>query len=223
MKNWLQKVLFYWVIISGLLSPSWTGAGPRPNPVRVAVVSFQEESNLDRDYIRCRACGNILKSGPIDGNPVPTLTQILWDMLPGLGKDYDWISPGQVEGVYNTFLAKGFEKNTLVLMQSLGTQLKADFVLWGTVSEYQERRGTTYGVQKPAAVAMDLHLLDVRKGLLVWKNQWAETQKSLSENLFEMDAFLKRKARWVTAEELSRQGIEGMLKKFPPAEVLLKE
>ena len=223
MKNWVKNVLVSLFIIAGLLCPSWTWAGPLSNPVRVAVVSFQEESVPERDYIRCRACGNILKSGPINGNPVPALTQILWDMLLGLGKGYDWISPGQVEGVYNTFLAKGFDKNTLLLMQSLGKQLKADFVLWGTLSEYQERIGTTYGVQKPASVAMDLHLLEVGKGLLVWKDQWAETQKSLSENLFEMDAFLKRKARWVTAEELSRQGIEEMLKKFPSAEVLIKE
>jgi hypothetical protein len=187
------------------------------------VVSFQEEAVPDRDYIRCRACGNLLKSGPVEGQAVSGLTQILWDMLLGLGKGYDWTSPGQVEGAYNALLAKGLEKNTLVLMQSLGKQLKVDFVLWGTLSEYQERKGTTYGVQKPASVAMDLHLLDVRKGLLAWKEQWVETQKSLSENLFELDAFMKRKGRWVSAEDLARQGIGEMLKRFPPAETLIKE
>jgi hypothetical protein len=222
MRNGIIKVLFLLVVLAGLSCPLTAWAEPLPNPVRVAVVSFQEEAVPERDYIRCRACGAILKSGPIEGHPVPVLTQHLWDILSGLGKGYDWISPGQVEGVYNSILARGFEKNTLAMMQSLGKQLKADFVLWGTLSEYQERKGTTYSVQKPASVALDLHLLDVQKGVLVWKDQWAETQKSLSENLFEMDAFLKRKGRWVTAEELSLQGLQGMLKKFPQAETLSK-
>ena len=34
-----------------------------------------------------------------------------------------------------------------------------------------------------------------------------ETQQPLSENIFRFFTFLRRKARWITAEELSREGV----------------
>jgi hypothetical protein len=217
----MKNVICCWLIL--LFGTAFSGplkAESLPDPIRVAVVPFQSESAPGRDYLRCRVCGAILKSGPIEGDPTPLLTEMIWHLLQGRGKGYEFISPGQVEGVYNTLLAKGFERNTGLLMQSLGKQLKADYVLWGAVMHYQERQGTPFAAQRPAAATLDIHLLKVQDGTLVWKAHWSETQKSLTENLFEMEAFLKRKGRWVTVEELSHQGLEEMLKTFPPADSL---
>ncbi len=191
--------------------------------VRLAVAPFEVEHGYGKEVIRCRSCGNIMESGPIEEDPASTLIDLLWEFIQEKGKGFELIPPGQVEGVYNTLLAKGIEKNPLILMKAIGIQMKADYVLWGTVFHYQERKGTAYGVQQPASIAMDLHLLKVQDGNLVWKAQWAQTQKSLSENLFEMKSFIKSKMRWVTVKELSRQGLMDMLKDFPSAETLRKE
>ena len=191
--------------------------------VRLAVAPFEAEDGYGKEIIRCRSCGNIMESGPIEGDSASTLTFSLWEFIQEKGKGFELIHPGQVEGVYNTLLAKGVIKDPLILMKAIGIQMKADYVLWGTVFHYQERKGTAYGVQQPASIAMDLHLLKVQEGNLVWKAQWTETQKSLSENLFEMKSFIKRKMRWVTVKELSSQGLMDMLKEFPSAESLQKE
>jgi hypothetical protein len=188
--------------------------------VRLAIAPFEVEHGYGKEIIRCRSCGNIMESGPIEGDPASTLTFLLWEFIQERGKGFDFIDPGQVYGVYNTFLAKGVEKDPLVLMKAIGIQMKAEYVLWGTVFHYQERKGTSYGVQQPASIAMDLHLLRVREGDLVWKAQWTETQKSLMENLLEVNSFIKRKMRWVTVKELSSQGLMEMLKEFPSADSL---
>ena len=163
------------------------------------------------------------ETGSIEGNPAPLLTRLLWDLLPEGGKGFDFINPDQVEGFYNILLSKGIEKDPLLLMKTLGAQMKADYVLWGHIFRFQERIGKAYGVEKPASVAFDLHLMKVKDGKLVWRAHWDHTQKTLSENLLEIDSFIKRNMRWVTAEELSLQGLKEMLKDFPAAESLVRK
>ncbi|MBI4764023.1 MAG: hypothetical protein HY787_05385 [Deltaproteobacteria bacterium] len=188
--------------------------------IRIAVVPFEVEYGQGKEIVRCRSCGNIFGSGPIEGNPAAPLTRLLWDLLVEQGKGFDFISPDQVEGYYNILLSKGIMRDPLQLMKTLGAQMKADYVLWGHIFRYQERIGKAYGVEKPASVAFDLHLMKVKDGKLVWKAHWDQTQKALSENLLELDSFIKSNMRWVTAEKLSLQGLKEMLKDFPLAESL---
>ena len=206
------------ILVAGLMVMAL--AGVSFGGVRTAVVSFEVEHGQAEEILRCRACGNIFGSGPVDGNPVQILTRLLWNLLQEKSEGFDFINPDQVEGFYNILLAKGIEKNPLQLMKTLGAQMKAEYVLWGDVFRYQERIGTGYGVQKPASVAFDLHLMRVEDGKLVWKAHWDQTQKPLSENIFEFNRFVKRNMRWVTAEELSLQGLKDVMKDFPSAESL---
>lgn len=196
------------------------GAGISIGEVRMAVVPFEVEHGQEKEIIQCRACGNVFGAGPVEGDPSSLLTGILWDLLQEKSKGFDFINPDQVEGFYNVLLSKEIEKDPLKLMKNLGLQMKADYVLWGHIFRYQERVGTTYAVQYPASVAFDLHLMKVKDGQMVWKAHWDQTQKSLSENILKLDAFLKSKMRWITASELSRQGLKEMLKDFPPVESL---
>lgn len=221
MKQKIKKVPLLLMLAIGLSFLVWVNISLAE--MRLAVAPFELEQDYGKEIIRCRSCGNIMGSGPIEGDAVSTLTHLLWEFIQEKGKGFELIHPGQVEGVDNTLLAKGIEKDPLVLMKAIGLQMKADYVLWGSVFHYQERKGTAYGVQQPASIAMDLHLLKVKDGSLVWKAQWTETQKSLTENLFEAGSFIKRKMRWVTVKELSSQGLMEMLKEFPSAESLQKE
>jgi hypothetical protein len=201
------------MLVTAMAAMAWTGVSF--GGVRTAVVNFEVEYGQGQEIVRCRACGDIIGSGPVEDNPVPLLTHLLWDLLQEKDKGFDFINPNQVEGHYNILLSKGIEKDPLRLMKTLGLQMRADYVLWGHLFRYQERVGTAYGVEKPASVAFDLHLLKVKDGKLVWRAHWDQTQKTLTENLLE-----QRNLRWVTAEELSLQGLKKILKDFPSSESL---
>jgi hypothetical protein len=201
------------LLFGALLEPSF-------GEVRLALAPFQTGSGHDREFVRCQACGNILPGGVIEGDPESFLTRLLWDFLQKNDKGFELISPGQVEGVYNVDLSKTFSHDPIAQMKSIGSQVRADYILWGTVYKYQERKGTSYGVERPASVSFDFHLLRIKDGVMVWKAQTSKTQKALSENLFEMSEYLKSKGRWVTVDELARQGMEEDLKDFPSAQSL---
>lgn len=210
----LKRGLLVLMLVTGMVVMA--GEGVSFGGVRMAVVPYEVEFGQGQEIVRCRSCGNIIGSGPVEGNPVEPLTRLLWDLLLEKGKGFDFINPDQVEGFYNILLARKIEKDPLQLMKTLGTQMKADYVLWGHLFRYQERIGKGYGVQKPASVAFDLHLMRVKGGKLIWKAHFDRTQKPLSENILEF----KGNMRWLTAAELSLQGLKELLKDFPTAESL---
>jgi hypothetical protein len=205
-------------ILGGLMSGAW--AADSPAKKRLLLVSFEIEKSDRADIVRCRACGNILGSGVVEGDPSPILTRMVWELLTDQAKEYELIDPGQAGGIYEARLAKKINPDLLVEMQAIGRELKADGVLWGGVFRYQNRRGSSYGVQTPASVSLDLHLLRVKDGAVVWKPQYNQTQKSLSEDLFQLGEVSRRGLRWLTAEELARSGLNELFKKFPGPQVL---
>jgi len=50
---------------------------------------------------------------------------------------------------------------------------------------------------------------------MVWEGKFDETQRPLTENLFKIGSFFRRKASWLTAAELASVGMDEMLRKFP--------
>jgi hypothetical protein len=63
-------------------------------------------------------------------------------------------------------------------------------------------------VKSPASVAFVLELWDVKRGDSIWSARFDETQKPLSENLFALGQVGSRGVRWLTAEELAREGVK---------------
>ncbi len=93
--------------------------------------------------------------------------------------------------------------------------MNVDFLLVGFLYRFEERVGSSLGVEKPASVGFDLHLIRMRDGKAVWEGKLDETQQPLSENILRIGAFLRRKASWLTAEELASVGVDEMLSRFP--------
>ncbi|MGQ0793657.1 MAG: hypothetical protein ACT4NX_06145 [Deltaproteobacteria bacterium] len=92
--------------------------------------------------------------------------------------------------------------------------LSADAVLVGNISEYRERDGGEFGIKSPAAVALGVQLLSIKDGTVIWEAHYSETQRPLLENVAKIGKFLKRRARWVTRDELLREGIAETARKF---------
>jgi hypothetical protein len=87
-----------------------------------------------------------------------------------------------------------------------GKSLGVDAVMIGVISEYTEREGSAVGVESPAAVTFSVEVLDTRDGRTIWENYFKERQKPLLENVYEIGKFFKRGAKWITADELAKEG-----------------
>jgi hypothetical protein len=103
--------------------------------------------------------------------------------------------------------------------QQIGKILKTSTVLFGSVTTYVEREGTALGIRKPASVGFTVQLIHAEDGHLLWKASYYETQKSLMEDITAFRLFFKRHGRWLTAAELSEDGIERLLEVSPWADM----
>jgi hypothetical protein len=101
------------------------------------------------------------------------------------------------------------------LAQKTGLALRANLFIVGTVWRFKERVGGAMGAQSPASVAFAISLIETDSGKMLWKASFDKTEKSLSEDIRDARAFFKKGAKWLTASELARYGIEEIFKKYP--------
>jgi len=113
------------------------------------------------------------------------------------------VSEDEVREVAET-LPPGDESARLKL---IGELVYADAVISGRIVRFRERVGDPWGAKSPASVAFNLDLIDVRRGDIAWSARFDETQKSLSENLFLLGDIGQRGVRWLSAEQLTQEGV----------------
>jgi len=101
------------------------------------------------------------------------------------------------------------------MAQEVGARLKVDGVLAGLVRTYREREGTRMGAQ-PAAVGFEISLLRPTDGAVLWKGEFFEEQKPLTQDIV---GFFEKSGGFVTAKELSELGVEKVMKTFPVGQV----
>lgn len=149
------------------------------------------------------------------------------------------VNPDGVTQVYSTFYSQfdalGYlsvpydevDKNKIAspgpvpidLVRSVGEKTGGDAILTGVVTRYEEREGGPAGISKPASVGFEVRLINAKDGKILWKGDYAETQKSLTEDLSMFFVFFKRGGKWLTAEQLVKYGVSEMLKTLPRAGV----
>ena len=165
--------------------------------------------------VKCPVCGNFIMAGEVAEDAVDFLTDHLFSLIQN-NSDYKLIPPSQARGVQSNLLSGAesslAERDFLV---ATGRALKSDAVVAGYIFRYRERVGTQYASDSPASVAFDIHLVRVADGRVLWSGRFNETQRPLSEDLFRLGAFIKRKARWITAHEMAQAGLEDLLQTFP--------
>ncbi len=168
---------------------------------------------IEREPV-CPICRRVFQRGEILPGSQNTLTRILYSKIDARGI---FILPPleKVEEAFSNWERKKFEEKPLSSSIQFGKELQGDYILIGFVFRYEERVGSSVGVEKPASVAFDFHLFRLRDGMEVWRGRMDETQRPLSENLLRIGSFIRGKARWLTAEELSSIGLDEALRSLP--------
>jgi hypothetical protein len=162
----------------------------------------------------CPVCRGVHRSGEIVPGSQNALTRGIYGKMETVGT-FIVLPLEKMEETFSRLDRKRLETNPVSTSIQMGKELKADFVMLGILFRFEERVGSSLGVEKPASVAFDLHLFRLRDGVRVWDGKFDETQKPLFDNLLQTGSFIRRKAQWLTAAELAEVGMEEMLKKLP--------
>ncbi len=140
------------------------------------------------------------------------LSDMLFERMVALG-GYVLYSPYQASAARAALLStdRALRMNQHNLSIEIGKRLEAEALLTGTLLRWRERQGKEYAVESPASVAFDLQLISVKDGELIWRGRFDKTQRSLSEDLFDLGTFIRARGRWMTARELALSGMDGLL------------
>jgi hypothetical protein len=199
----IQGFLFLAFLCGILLTSGSEGrAETKPNLV---ILPFLVERVQDPEKgVLCPVCKGIRRSGEIVPGSQNTLIDLLYTKM-------------EANGTFQIIAPKKVEETLLHSPSSIqaGKKLEADFIFIGYVFRFEERIGSSLGVDRPASVSFDLHLFRLRDERRVWMGKFDETQKPLSENLLKIGSFIRRKGSWLTAAELASVGMDEMLGKLP--------
>ena len=188
----------------------------QPTIKKMVVVGFRPaKSPGDKPgMIRGLLSGAVFMAEPVTKDVADRMTANLFDRLLK-DKSYDLISPGQAMGVFSSLVSSDSAPDEIEIFQKIGKAFSSDTVLIGYIYRWREREGTDYAIDRPASVAFDLYLIRSDDGAISWKGRFDKTQRSLMENILDMDTFLKGKGKWMTAETLMELGLADLLEKLP--------
>ncbi|MBU0543958.1 MAG: penicillin-binding protein activator LpoB [Proteobacteria bacterium] len=216
------KTLCFFLLMPLLLAACKTGVimaeplYPLDGIEKILVMPFENVSAVygEGNNARCPVCGKVFLTGTIQEGSDVMLTRHLVSFIKS-NTDINIIYPNQAQMDSDDFKSGNESKSHEVnKLKESGRLLGADAVMTGHLYRFNERIGTTYSVVSPASVAFDLHLIGVSSGRVLWAGHVDETQRSLSENLFEIGSFIKRKGEWVSADDLATSGLDDLLIKL---------
>lgn len=92
---------------------------------------------------------------------------------------------------------------------AVGRCMNVDLLMVPQIHAWQDRRDGD-----PAAVSMDIFLLDVQNRALLARSRYDEKQRALLDNLFDVGKFIERRGRWVGASTLAQEGMFKAIKEF---------
>ena len=150
----------------------------------------------------------------IDINADRMVTQLVYDWLKV--RLSDRLLPREVVSeAFDKIARDPLTQTPRSLAMELGTVLGADLVLTGTVWRYRARGALEQVPDSPAAVAFAVYLVEVKTGQRIWRGVYDEVQGQVTNNLMQAPQHIKMGIRWLTADEMARQGVQQVFKKFP--------
>lgn len=166
--------------------------------------------------------GNENIAGPVSGNVFP-VGQVASDavriMQPAIRKAFRLAqnthiieaTAQDVSEMVGVAPEDGTRGQRIERIRQAGRRSGANAVLCSYIYAFRKRVGKDYGIEAPAKVSFELNIIDVANGGLIWKGAFTETQKTLSDDLFQIGKFIKRKGRWIEAREMAQQALENLV------------
>jgi len=155
---------------------------------RLLALPFQDISKIygENVNIRCQLCGKVFTTGSVKPEATQFLTERLNEML-NRSNSFKLIPASQARGVISSLLQQSRkEPPEIDLYIKTGQSLHADGVLACYVYQFRDREGTDYSVAVPASVTLHMDMIEMKAGQIVWSKSYHETQRSLSEDLFQL-------------------------------------
>jgi len=210
LKNGAVWAFSFWILFMGLTF-LWVAEMRAEEKPKLAILPF-----FIAQETTCPVCRTVFKKGEILPGPQNALTRFLYQKMEAKGM-FKIVPLEKVEEVLVLRDQKEFQERPKTSSIELGRELGSDFISIGFVFRFEERVGSSVGVESPASVGFDFHLMRLKDGVEVWRGRMDETQRPLSENLLKIGSFFRRKAQWLTAEELASVGMDEALRKLPGA------
>jgi hypothetical protein len=218
----LEVTVIMALVMAVVIGPTvaWSVAAAEEPKPELAILPFfiQKGEDPTRGEV-CPLCKGLHQSGSILPGSQNTMTRLLYEKMENVGT-FTLFPLERVEGVLSRSDLKQFFEKPGSAAVLLGRELDADFVFVGYLFRFEQRVGSSMGVEKPASVGFDLHLVRVRDGKIAWTGKFDETQRPLSDNLLKIGTFFRRGAKWLTAEELASAGMGETLTALPGAKDL---
>jgi len=215
-KKWTRYAA---VVLGCLLLAAWASgtlhaADEQKVSHRVAVIPFQVvPPDEGTSTAFCPVCGNAVSAGEVAEGGQTALEEIFSDKLRELA-GVDLLPSEKTAGAYQRISVDSLKQGYLQIIRKVGKELKADVVATGFVYRYRERVGYDYSAKRPASVAFEIHLISVSDGKTIWRGVYDRTQKSLMEDIFQASSFFKGGARWLTARQLAKLGVDETFQNF---------
>lgn len=192
---------------------------PVPSFDTIAYIGFRPglSSSQEPGLVRSTISGAVFSAEPVSEAVAETLSASLFNLLNQRNGQH-WLPPRETAAAFSALASSNPTLTDRDIYVRIGQVLSAQGVLGGHVYRWREREGTDYAASRPASVAFDLYLMSAGDGAVLWKARFDKTQISLSENLFDLQTFLKAKGRWMTAGELADLGLAEIVEAFPREE-----
>jgi hypothetical protein len=100
-------------------------------------------------------------------------------------------------------------------VRDIGSATGCGAVLQTTLKRYRDRVGSEMSAETPASVAFSMSLVSVEQGVTFWSTSFDESQKALFDDIFSFTKAQKRGFKWLSAQELGRDGLKSRLQEFP--------
>lgn len=208
-------LLAFWVCSPCVLQAQEETKPDAQTKTRLALIPFQAVMPQDPSSttVRCPVCGSVNSSGSMVKGAEKILQEIVTDKLRDF-KELEILPSERTAGVYKRISVDSLKQPLEQVMRKTGKELRADVLAVGFIYHYRERVGYSYSAEHPASVAFEIHLISVKDGSTLWRGIFDKTQKSLMEDVFQASSFFKGGAKWLTARELTKLGVDEVFKTF---------
>jgi TolB-like protein len=185
----------------------------------IVLIGFRPalSSSQTPGLMRSPISGAVFSAEPVSEEVADGLSESLFSKLTKKNGQ-KWVSPREAAAAFSQLASSNPTLTDRDIYVRIGKALSAEGVLGGHVYRWRDREGTDYAASRPASVAFDLYLMSAGDGVILWKARFDKTQISLSENLFDIQTFLKAKGRWMTVGELAEIGLAEMVETFSNGE-----